>query len=567
MPRLPGSSSVNWDSGNLGYYSVYESDPDANFIANVDFTGTDWKARTLRFGGELSNTLVLTDLDADTGRRVDYLQLGYNSDVDLISTRLRFVLGWEGELHDITLGSGYTYAMNLYADRNIVDLGNANVGYIETAGGADQITVGSGRWLGSATTKGGNDTVIVAGGAIDSLNLGEGDNSLSISDGGYVNHARSYAGSTTILLEDNARLRGFRSFEADTTIDLLDTSSIYNLDITEGNGDVSIGSGFIDSIFAWNSDFTLDIAAGGFLGQMRLAGDSSQEHDIRVDGTVGSITVAGDHTTTLKTGAGFVAGVTLGDGHDQVTTGAGKVETIITRDGNDIVNLGTGGADSIRLGEGADKVRIRDLDAGTDLAVHGGEGQDWAIFFAMTEAVWIDLRYPGEVQDIGSSINGSLISLTSIENLQGTAYADGLRGSFGNNVLMGLGGDDSIEGFGGDDSINGGTGADQIFGGQGNDNLFGAGGRDRLIGGEGDDTLRGGKGADVFVFGYNSGTDTISKYSQKDDQIEIQNHAGGFAGLTISTVGSDLEIQHDGGIIILEGRGAATLTAADFDFV
>lgn len=569
VARLPGDSAVSWDGSGMGYYSVYEDDPNAEFIANVGFSGSSWKARTLRFGAEQTNTTVLTDLDAGEGRRVDFIQLGYNSDVDLISTRMRYVFGWDGDLHDVKLGSGYTYAMNLYATRNIVDLGDANVGFIETADGMDTIRVGEGNHLASAKTQGGDDDVTVDGGSADSLNLGYGDDTLHILNGGYVNHARDFGGANQITVEDTARLRGYRSVASDTTIDLQDDAAIYNLDITDGSGDVSVADGFIDSFFSWNASITLYVGADGFLGQARLTGDEAQTHNIRIDGSADVLAVNGDHTTTLKLGAGDVGGVALGGGDDKVATGTGFVDILSTGAGRDAINLGSGGAGVVRMGGGSDTLRLGDLTQSGDMLVQGGEGSDWVSFYAVTQGISINLN--GGNQLVGSTN----ITMMSIENLQATAQQDSVYGSEDDNILMGLAGDDVIYGNGGDDNLNGGTGHDRLEGSWGDDILFGAGGRDILIGGSGDDSMRGGQGADVFVFqAYGDGVDTISKYSQAQDTIAFQYSNGlTFEDLEITTVGSDLHITYSedadlygGATIVLENRSSLTLTADDFSF-
>ena len=78
----------------------------------------------------------------------------------------------------------------------------------------------------------------------------------------------------------------------------------------------------------------------------------------------------------------------------------------------------------------------------------------------------------------------------------GTAKAETLTGTPGNDLIMGLEGADNINGNGGDDCILGGTGADSINGNNGNDVVFGEDGADTINGNNGKDLLDGGKGAD-----------------------------------------------------------------------
>lgn len=60
-------------------------------------------------------------------------------------------------------------------------------------------------------------------------------------------------------------------------------------------------------------------------------------------------------------------------------------------------------------------------------------------------------------------------SFISVENLDGSAFADRLFGDGANNVLRGLAGDDVLSGGAGDDLLSGGAGNDMLDGGAGDD--------------------------------------------------------------------------------------------------
>ena len=64
-------------------------------------------------------------------------------------------------------------------------------------------------------------------------------------------------------------------------------------------------------------------------------------------------------------------------------------------------------------------------------------------------------------------------TLSNIENLTGSNYADTLTGDSGNNTLSGGSGDDTLTGSGGNDTLLGGDGTDILSGGAGNDTLDG----------------------------------------------------------------------------------------------
>jgi serralysin len=142
---------------------------------------------------------------------------------------------------------------------------------------------------------------------------------------------------------------------------------------------------------------------------------------------------------------------------DGVTNGA---DTIFGFGGNDII-FGLGGNDEIKGGGGAD-------------AINGGSGTDTANYSDSAEGVVVSL-VSGE--GFGGTAEGD--SLTSIENLTGSAHDDFLVGNDGNNVLAGL--EDN-------DILKGGGGSDTLYGDSGNDTLKGGGGADILNGGSGIDT-------------------------------------------------------------------------------
>ena len=88
--------------------------------------------------------------------------------------------------------------------------------------------------------------------------------------------------------------------------------------------------------------------------------------------------------------------------------------------------------------------------------------------------------------------------MSSIENLNGSAYADRLSGSNGNNALSGSKGNDTL---------NGGAGNDVVTGGAGNDKLTGGAGKDNFL-------------FDKYSF---SGRDQILDFRAVDDTIKLEN--------------------------------------------
>jgi serralysin len=174
---------------------------------------------------------------------------------------------------------------------------------------------------------------------------------------------------------------------------------------------------------------------------------------------------------TIAAGA-VVENATGGSGNDRLT-------------GNDAANLlnGNGGADTLIGGQGADTLIG---GAGADF-LDGGDGEDTASYGASLSGVSVNLVSGAAT---GGDANGD--TLSGIEHVSGSAFADLLFGDSANNRLSGGAGQDTLEG---------GAGADELFGGGDNDVLSGGDGNDTLAGGDGDDSMDGGSGADELFGG------------------------------------------------------------------
>jgi Ca2+-binding RTX toxin-like protein len=136
---------------------------------------------------------------------------------------------------------------------------------------------------------------------------------------------------------------------------------------------------------------------------------------------------------------------------DGVTFG----DDIIYGFGGDDTIFGLAGDDHIVGGSGAD-------------ALHGGPGSDTADYSNSTVGIIASLA-AGE--GAGGDAEGD--TYASIENLEGSGYADALVGNDGSNSLYGYSGDDFLDGGDGDDTLDGGLGNDTLKGGGGADSLLG----------------------------------------------------------------------------------------------
>ncbi|MBC7739855.1 MAG: hypothetical protein H7245_22195 [Candidatus Saccharibacteria bacterium] len=145
--------------------------------------------------------------------------------------------------------------------------------------------------------------------------------------------------------------------------------------------------------------------------------------------------------------------------------------------GSDVLN-GAGGDDWMNGGSGTDRF-------------FGGDGIDGVYFQTdtPTRGIVVDLsKTAGQIVNDGF---GNTETVSSVEKIAGTAFADRITGNRTENGLFGDPGNDSLAGGGGQDFL---------AGENGNDILRGGAAGDQLNGGAGDDILYGGAGFDVALF-------------------------------------------------------------------
>ena len=136
---------------------------------------------------------------------------------------------------------------------------------------------------------------------------------------------------------------------------------------------------------------------------------------------------AGDNYSLIENLTGSAFGdVLYGDGHDNRLSGAAGNDTLV----------GHGGADTLIGG------------AGSDTASYAGAGSG------------VVARLGNPAANTGNAAGDTYLS---IENLFGSAHADGLFGDSGNNAINGGAGDDRIDGGRGKDVLTGGAGADTFL--------------------------------------------------------------------------------------------------------
>jgi len=292
---------------------------------------------------------------------------------------------------------------------------------------------------------------------------------------------------------------------------------------------------------------------------------------------------AGDGNDTIYTFDGNDA-ISAGDGIDTVYAGKGN-DTVFGNDGDDVIYggegndllYGEGGNDQINGGADDDLI----IGGADSDAISGGTGNDTVSYAGSDAAVWVDIK-----NATFSGGHAATDTITEVENIVGSDFADYLAGDDNANILTGGLGNDNIIAHAGDDILFGGEGNDPLFGSSGNDVIYGGNGNDALYGGSGSDIIRGedgtdtiwgGANADIFVFenltDSNSigGFDTIKDFQKGVDLIDLSGLADegitSFSDLSLGTVNFQImEISSDNYDFKITLDGLILLTASDFVF-
>ena len=202
-------------------------------------------------------------------------------------------------------------------------------------------------------------------------------------------------------------------------------------------------------------------------------------------------TVTGTNGDDTKVGTPLRDVVQLGGGNDTfdglggddiICGGSGK-DRLAGGDGNDRV-YGDGGNDYFIEGPGNDRII-------------GGGGRDYLSYFTTSSGIRVSN---------GNTIDGAGHDVTDTETIEGTAYADRMRGGSGDDDLRGLTGKDLISGGAGNDLLTATGGI--IRGGPGSDFVDASGTVTAYLGtgvngatmGAGRPTVVGGPEQDEFSF-------------------------------------------------------------------
>ncbi|MFN7643332.1 MAG: beta strand repeat-containing protein, partial [Burkholderiales bacterium] len=255
------------------------------------------------------------------------------------------------------------------------------------------------------------------------------------------------AGADTLIGGDGVDTAAYSSSTAGVSVDLQQASPQSGGD---AQGDVLSeienlqGSAFDDMLIGNTGANRLEGSAGNDL----LTGWAGADTLIGGDGWDTAVYGGSNAGVTVDlslTGAQSSAGHAAGDVLD-------SIEALIGSSFADTLR-GTSGANALRGGDGGDMLEGR---GGADI-LDGGNGIDTASYTSSAEGVQVDLGLTGAQISTGDAGGNTL---SNIENLTGSAFADVLRGDGGVNTLTAGDGNDLLEGRGGADTLDGSAGTD-----------------------------------------------------------------------------------------------------------
>lgn len=399
------------------------------------------------------------------------------------------------------------HSHNLFGDNDDYITGGNNNDILFGAGGGNKLNGGAG-----------NDVLVLTGSVwqdFSSADGGDGNDFIAL--------GTSIVGTTpgNFLVQWQQKLSGLTADQLQSVLvrqanaETSDTSTYTYYSARGGNGnDTVLGSESTDNI------------TGGD-GVDQLFGEGGNDN-IRGDG-----------------GNDIIYG---GAGHDSMYGGLGD-DLIVGEAGNDVLYGGDylaggdGGSDTLDAGSGNDKLYGGIGDdyliggLGND-TLDGGSDFDVADYSYSSVGVTVNLA-----TGIATGASSDSDTITNIEAVIGSNYADMLIGDALNNVLISGAGDDVISGGMGNDGIDGGTGFDianynystsgvtvnlltgtatgvptdndtlanieAVIGSNYNDVLIGNAFDNQLLGGAGNDSLAAGAGSDDYYMGNGSGEDII----------------------------------------------------------
>lgn len=413
--RLEGSSRDGYSKLSAAQFGAFAEIGAAAGETAVHFQIAGKGSSVLHFDPVLERAYIIG------GHSTESLTLAPGTRTALIYTggwANSLVVGGDGN-DQLSGGVGNDTLRGGAGDDIIEDSSDNNADLLFGASGNDLLTSGARDTVHGGT---GNDTLNTF--YWGSLHGDAGDDLIIVNrtsaeiDGGAGNDTASYAGTYGLTgVSVDLRITGPQPSEGEVI------TGIENL----------IGSNFNDTLTGNGEDNVIE----GGRGHDYLTGGGGQD-------TASYSDIRGDVAVDLRIAGGQ-------------NTGSGGIDTL---DG--FANLiGGSGNDALTGGVGRNVI---EGGAGNDV-IDGRIGSDLADYSHAARAVQVNLSLGTAQNTRGAGID----TLINMEDLRGSAFADGLSGNAVSNRIDGGAGDDAIAGGGNDDTLTGGLGTDRMRGGSGFD--------------------------------------------------------------------------------------------------
>ncbi len=314
------------------------------------------------------------------------------------------------------------------------------------------------------------------------------------------------------------------------TYDLSNYTTNLNIDLTPG-GHSTFGTSQL-AYLGTDSGGTVHYASGNVYNALLYQGNEASLIENAYGGS-GDDQLSGNDANNTLVGNGGNDNLYGLDGNDALygsagndfMKGGGGDDYLSGGDDNDTLKGGAG-ADTLIGGAGIDTANYSDSDAGVDVTLDGS-------------------GYFGYAQGD---------TLTGIENLTGSNYADTLRGNGGDNVINGGGGVDTMSGGAGNDTYYVDNASDVVLETSGNDTVLASVSY----------TLAAGASVETLATTNDAGTDAINLYGNEFAQTLRGNAAGnvldggGGADSLYGLDGSDVYYVDNAGDRVFEVNGQGT---------
>jgi serralysin len=357
---------------------------------------------------------------------------------------------------------------------------------------------GSDRIVGNAANNvlygnAGNDT-ISGGSGDDYMDGGAGIDTIDYTywnGGGTYNLATGQAVFPGFYTED---ILNFENIWTGTGNDTVVGSVATNVIATSGGNDNINGGDGNDTIYAGDGNDTVD---GGNGNDLIYLGNGDDYLNITSDG---------NDTFYGEAGNDYIYGYTGNETH----YGGDGNDTLLGSAGNDTINGGSGD-DYMDGGTGIDTVDYTYWNGGGTYNLATGQ----AVFpsFYTEDILNFENIWTGTGNDtvVGSAAANVIATSGGNDNINGGDGNDLIYLGNGDDYLNILSsGDDTFYGEAGNDYIYGYTGNETYYGGDGNDTLLGSAGNDTINGGSGNDYMDGGTGIDTVDYTYWNGGGTYN---------------------------------------------------------